>query len=137
MKAIHLQYSSVFFVTKHEINLKRRIGKNCRRLHQGLSYHSITPLTDPPLANHNPAIFPVLPHTEKRNKSPRQTKSSDNASILHMFNNDTYTDFIIAYKHILIPSYVIQVIEPNQNVTKLNIGCLAKIASSNIWKLSP
>ena len=54
-----------------------------------------------------------------------------------MFNNNTYTDFITAYKHILISSYVIQVIQPNQNVTKLKIGCLAKIARTNIWKLSP
>ena len=36
-----------------------------------------------------------------------------------MFNNNTYTDFRTAYKHILIPSYIIQVIYQNQNVTKL------------------
>ena len=39
-----------------------------------------------------------------------QTKSPDNSNVLHMFNNNTYTDFRTAYKHVLIPSYVIQVI---------------------------
>ena len=29
---------------------------------------------------------------------------------MHMFNNNTYTDFRTVYKHFLIPSYVIQVI---------------------------
>ena len=32
----------------------------------------------------------------------------------------TYTDFRKANKHILIPSYVIQVIQQNQYITKLN-----------------
>ena len=41
--------------------------------------------------------------------------------MLHMFSNDIYTDFRTAYKHVLIPSYVIRVIYWNQNVTKLNI----------------
>ena len=41
---------------------------------------------------------------------PRQTKSPDNSNILHMFNNNTYTDFRTEYKHILIPSYITQVI---------------------------
>ena len=31
-------------------------------------------------------------------------------NLLLNFNNNTYTDFKTAYKHILIPSYVIQVI---------------------------
>ena len=44
--------------------------------------------------------------------------------MLHMFHNNTYTDFRTAYKHVLIPSYFIQVIQQNQNVTKLNINCL-------------
>ena len=47
---------------------------------------------------------------EKLNKAPRQTKSPDNSNILHMFNNNTFTDFITTYNHILIPSYIIQVI---------------------------
>ena len=32
----------------------------------------------------------------------RQTKSSDNSNTLNMFNNDTYTNFKTAYKHMLI-----------------------------------
>ena len=31
--------------------------------------------------------------------------------MLNMFNNNTYTDFRTANKHILIPSYVIRVIK--------------------------
>ena len=52
-----------------------------------------------------------------------------------MFNNNAYTDFRTACKYILIPSYVIQVIEQNQNVTKLNINWLF----GQYWhlKLSP
>ena len=42
--------------------------------------------------------------------------------MLLMFNNNIYTDFRTAYKHILIPSYVIWVIWQNQNVTELNIN---------------
>ena len=41
-----------------------------------------------------------------------------------MFNNNTYTDFRTACQHILIPSYIIQVIYQNQNVTILNINWL-------------
>ena len=52
----------------------------------------------------------ILPGTEKLNKPPRQTKSPNNSNVLHMFINNTYTDFRTAYEHVLIPSYVIQVI---------------------------
>ena len=41
--------------------------------------------------------------------------------MLQMFKNNTYADFRKAYKHVLIPSYIIQVIQQNQNVIKLNI----------------
>ena len=41
---------------------------------------------------------------------PGQTKSLDNFNVLYMFNNNTFTDFRTAYKDVLIPSYVIQVI---------------------------
>ena len=51
--------------------------------------------------------------------------------MLHMFNNNTYTDFRIANKRILIPSYVVRVILQKQNVTKLN--CIYVI--KNISKL--
>ena len=54
-----------------------------------------------------PSNLYVPPGTEKLNKSPRQTISSDYSSMLHMFNNNIYTDFRTAYKHVLIPSYVI------------------------------
>ena len=37
-----------------------------------------------------------------------------------MFNNKIYVNFRTAYKHILIHSYDFQVIQQNQNVTKLN-----------------
>ena len=59
------------------------------------------------LANHNQEIFSV-PQALKNLKSlPRQTKSPNNSNVLHMFNNNTYTDFRIAYRHVLIPSYII------------------------------
>ena len=42
---------------------------------------------------------------------PRKTKSLDNSNmLLHMLNNDTYTDIRTAYKHPLIPNSTIQVI---------------------------
>ena len=57
------------------------------------------------LANHNQEIFSV-PQALKNLKSlPRQTKSPNNSNVLHMFNNNTYTDFRTAYRHVLIPSY--------------------------------
>ena len=64
-----------------------------------------------------------VPQALRNLKSPpRQTKSPDN-SVLHMFKNNTYSDFRPAYKNILIPSCVIQV-KKNQNVTELNINWL-------------
>ena len=59
-----------------------------------------------PLANQNQVIFSVRSGIEK----PRQTASPDKLNMLHMFNNNNYTDFRTAYKHVLIPNYVIQVI---------------------------
>ena len=54
---------------------------------------------------------PPLSLALKNLKSPpRQTKSPDNSDMLHMFNNNIYTDFKTAHKHILIPIYVIWVI---------------------------
>ena len=40
--------------------------------------------------------------------------------MLHMFNNNTCIDFGATSKCVLIPSYDIQVIKQNQNVTKPN-----------------
>ena len=65
--------------------------------------HSVSLGTDHPLANHNPAIFSVLPGTEKPIKSSKKTNSHDNSNLWHMFNNTTYTDFRTTYKHVLIP----------------------------------
>ena len=36
----------------------------------------------------------------------KETKSPDNSNMLHIFNNNTYTSFRIAYKHILIPGCI-------------------------------
>ena len=59
------------------------------------------------LANHNQEIFSV-PQALKNLKSLlRQTKSPNNSNVLHMFNNNTYTDFRTAYRHVLIPNYII------------------------------
>ena len=65
-----------------------------------------------PQANHNPAIFFAPPrHRETQQIPPsRQKKSPDNWNMLHMFNNNTYLDFRIANKHVLVPIYVNRVI---------------------------
>ena len=76
------------------------------------------------LANLNPAIFYVPRGTENLISCSRQMKSPDNSHLLLMFNNNTHVDFRTAWKHVLIPSYFIQVIEQDQNVTKLNINWL-------------
>ena len=49
-------------------------------------------------------------------KSPEADKSLDNSNVLHVFNNNAYADFRTAYKHVLTPTYVIQVI----NRTKIS-----------------
>ena len=53
----------------------------------------------------HPAIFSVPPGTEKLKSYSRQ--SPDSSNMLHVFNNETYTDFRTANKHVLIPNYVI------------------------------
>ena len=89
--------------------------------------HSVSLGTDPPLANHNPAIFSVPPTppppqgTEKLNKSPPGRQKA--LIIPTCCTCLTITLILISeqpIKHVLIPSYVIQVIYQNQNVTKLN-----------------
>ena len=52
---------------------------------------------------------------KKLNKSlPGRQKNPDSSNMFHMFNNNTSTDLVFwnisAYKHVLVPSYVIQVI---------------------------
>ena len=68
--------------------------------------HSVNLGTDPFLANHNPAISSVLAGTGKVIKSTEADKSPDNSNVLHVFNNNTYTNFRNAHKHILIPSCI-------------------------------
>ena len=60
-----------------------------------------------PLANHNLAIFSVPQGTEELNKLPQ---ADNNSNVLLMFDNNSYIDFRTACKHVLIPSYFIQVI---------------------------
>ena len=67
-------------------------------------------MTPHPLANHNPAFFYVPPGTEKLINPPQGDKSSDNSHMLQMFDNNAYADFRTANKHVLIPSYAIQMI---------------------------
>ena len=53
----------------------------------------------------------MSPQELKNLVSPhKHTKQPDNYNVLPMFNNKTYTDFKTAYKHVLIPNYVVQVI---------------------------
>ena len=56
---------------------------------------------------------------EKLNKFPGRWKALI-ITMLHMFNNNTFTDFRTAYTHALFPSLVIQVIliEPIFQKTK-------------------
>ena len=77
----------------------------------GHTWHSVSLGTDPS-SKLQPRIFSVPSRTEKRNKS---TQGRLQAQIIPtystcLFNNNIYADFITVYKHILIHSYVIQVI---------------------------
>lgn len=64
-----------------------------------------------PLSKPQPTNFlsPQLP--KNLTGPPRQTESPDNSSMLHMFKNNTYTDFGAVSKYVLIPGYVMQVIK--------------------------
>ena len=64
----------------------------------------------PPLANHNQAIFCLPQALKKWTSPPRLTKEPANSKMFFMFNDNIYAEFRTAYKHILIPSYVIRVI---------------------------
>ena len=85
--------------------------------------HSVSLGTDPPV-NQNSAIFLSSKALKSLKSPPRQAENPDTSSMLYIFSNDTFTDFRAAYKHVLIPSYVIQLILKNQSVTKLNINWL-------------
>ena len=71
----------------------------------------INPPPSPPpvLANQTPAISSVPQALKNLISPPRQTGIPDNSNVLYMFNNNTYTDFRTAYKHVLIPNYFSQV----------------------------
>ena len=61
--------------------------------------------TDPP---DKPQPSNFFCQAEKQVSSGRQ--SLDNSNMLQILKNNTYTDYRTAYKHVLIPSYVIRVI---------------------------
>ena len=63
------------------------------------------------LTNYNPAIFSVPPpQALKTLASPPWQKKALIIPICSTCLTITHTDFITAYKHVLFPSYVIQVI---------------------------
>ena len=64
--------------------------------------------TDPPLANHNPAIFSAL-QLLKNLISPSARQKSFLIPMCYTLNTNTYNDFRTTYKHVLIPSYINQV----------------------------
>ena len=70
--------------------------------------HSVSLGADPPSKPHNPSISSV-PQVLKKLTSPLPP-SLDNSNMLLTFNSNTYNDSRTVSKHILIPSYVIQVI---------------------------
>ena len=104
-----------------------------------LSRRSVSLGTDSTLPNHNLAIFPVsLQALKKLTRPLMQTQNPDNSNMSFMFNNNTYSDFRTAYKHVLIPSYVIQWFNKtkmSQNYTL--IACLANTGQDQHLKLSP
>ena len=75
-------------------------------------YHSVSLGVDPPSPSKpQTSFFFLSPQALKKLTSPpMQAKRPDNSNMLLMFNNNIYVDFRTAYKHILIPSYVILVI---------------------------
>ena len=75
--------------------------------------------TDPP-SKPQPSYFFYPPDIDKLTKShpPKQTKSPQNSNMLHMFNNNIYTDIKTAYKHDLIPSYFSDLTELKYHKTK-------------------
>ena len=54
-----------------------------------------------------------------------------------MFKNTTYTDFRTAYKHIIIPRYVVRVIPPQALYMKRNTGlkCVKRLVGSEHKRL--
>ena len=71
--------------------------------------HSVSLGADPP-SKPQPINFFCPTGPKKFNKSPQVYKSLDNSNMQLVFNSNTYNDSRTVNKHILIPSYVIQVI---------------------------
>ena len=86
--------------------------------------HGVSLGTDPPSKPQPSNFFLSSQALKNLTSPPRQKTSTDHSNTLHMFNKNTYTDFRTAHKNILTPTYVIQVRQQNQNITKLNINWL-------------
>ena len=65
--------------------------------------------TDPP-NKPQPSNFFWAPGTEEINKSPQADIKPDNSNVLYMFNNNTYTDFRVAYRRALILNWGLKAI---------------------------
>ena len=92
----------------------------------------------PPYQTTTWQFFLSLQALKKLTSPLMQTQNPDNSNMSFMFNNNTYSDFRTAYKHVLIPSYVIQWFNKtkmSQNYTL--IGCLANTGQDQHLKLSP
>ena len=57
-----------------------------------------------------PSIFFLCLQALRNLSSPAHSPQADDSNMLQMFNINTYADFRTVKKHVLIPSYVIQVI---------------------------
>ena len=64
--------------------------------------HSVNLGTDPSWENYSPASFSVPLEMKNLTSFPKQTKSPGNSNMLRIINNNTYTDFRTASKHVLI-----------------------------------
>ena len=117
LKCLH---TSIFIMIKSYYNLSAIFITIIVTLIYSNKFYSYW-LTLDHFISRQPAIVLVPPSQALKNltSSLWQTESPDNPIILHMFNNNTYTDFRTVNKHPLILSYVIWIIQQNQNVTKL------------------
>ena len=57
-------------------------------------------VTNPCLANRNPAMFSIPQTLANLHKSPWQTKGPDNFNMSHMFSNNIYFDFKLAHENV-------------------------------------
>ena len=70
--------------------------------------HSVSLGTSP--TNHIPTFFSSSQVLKNLISPPKQRKSPNNPNLLQIFDNNIYTDFGTAYKHVLNPTYIIQMI---------------------------